>query len=234
MYQRTLGILLECKEVWPLASRWADALERFAKDPTSSLTSETGMADGRDPVPHPVMDLPAATPASSANSPASSIYSRQTSSIETGPPPMQSPSPHGISATLSATHILPSHYPVPQIQQQPQMHQLQVHQHHQPPAPMMPQHQAFVPHQLQSQMYMGSNDMANLGMVMGTFDQSALQSYQMAPQCNAPLTTTIPTVAAIPPVPLNAPSDGYENELNFYSYGPQDWLPSSDVFDGYN
>ncbi|SCB65435.1 unnamed protein product [Fusarium graminearum] len=235
MYQRTLAILLECKEVWPLASRWADALERFAQDPTSSLTSETGMADGRDPVPHPVIDLPGATPASSGTSPASSIYSRQASSIEPGPSTLQSPSPHGIPATLSATHILPSHFPPPQIQQQPQMHQIAVHQHHhQTPAPIMSQQQAFVPHQLQPQLYLGSNDMTNLGMVMGTFDQSTLQGYQMPQQCTTPLASTIPTVAALPPVPLGAPADGYENELNFYSYGSHDWVPSSNVFDGYD
>ncbi|RBR17055.1 uncharacterized protein FIESC28_06557 [Fusarium coffeatum] len=248
MYQRTLSILLECKEVWPLASRWADALERFAQDPTGALTSETGMADGRDPVPHPVIDIPAVAPASPGTSPASSIYSRQASSIEPGPSSLQSPSPHGISATLSATHILPSHFPPPQIQQQPQMqqHQLQVHQHHQhrqhrqhrqhhqPPAPIITQHQSFVPHQLQPQLYMSPNEIANLDIVMGTFDQSAMQGYQMAPQCNPPLTSTTPTVAAIPPVPHSAPADGYENELNFYSYGSHDWVPSGNVFDGYN
>jgi hypothetical protein len=81
---------------------------------------------------------------------------------------------------------------------------------------------------------MSSNEMANLGMVMGTFDQGALQGYQMSQQCNPPLASTIPTVAAIPPVPLGTPADGYENELNFYSYGSHDWLPSSNVFDSYD
>ncbi|KAH7161342.1 hypothetical protein EDB81DRAFT_641838, partial [Dactylonectria macrodidyma] len=45
MLHRTLAILMECKEVWPLASRWVEALERFARDPNGSLVAEGSMAD---------------------------------------------------------------------------------------------------------------------------------------------------------------------------------------------
>jgi len=46
--QRTMEILTECKEVWPLASGWLRSLEAFDQDPTQSLIRfETGgMADG--------------------------------------------------------------------------------------------------------------------------------------------------------------------------------------------
>ncbi|KAH6900781.1 hypothetical protein B0T10DRAFT_393556, partial [Thelonectria olida] len=45
MLHRTLSILKECREVWPLASRWVESLEAFAQDPSGSLAAEDGMAD---------------------------------------------------------------------------------------------------------------------------------------------------------------------------------------------
>ena len=235
MFQRTLFILMECKEVWPLASRWVDALERVAQDPTSSLTNESGMADGKDQIPHPVVGPPAAGSTSSGTSPASSIYGRQGNSLESSST-LQSASPHDILDPLATSHIIPSHFPSVQVQQQPQPHQLHPHhqQQQQPSPSAMLQPQAFVPHQLHPHLYMGPDSSHNLDMVMGPFDQSAIQGYPITPQCNPPLAATIATAAAIPPVPLNPSADGYEGELNFYVYGPQDWMPTSNIFDGYN
>ncbi|KAF4957879.1 hypothetical protein FSARC_11143 [Fusarium sarcochroum] len=237
MFQRTLAILMECKEVWPLASRWVDALERFAQDPTSSLTNESGMADGKDQMPHPVVGPPPASSVSSGTSPASTIYSRQGNSLEPSST-LQSSSPHDILDPLATSHIIPSHFPPTQIQQQPQPHQLHPHHQHQllqqqPPSAML-QPQAFVPHQLHPHLYMGSNSSPNFDMVMEPFDQSAIQSYSIPPQCNPPLAATIATAASIPPVPLNPSADGFEGELNFYVYGPQEWVPTSNLFDGYS
>ncbi|KAF4454134.1 hypothetical protein F53441_3320 [Fusarium austroafricanum] len=237
MYQRNLGILMECKEVWPLASRWVDALESFAQDPTSSLTSETGMADGRDPIPDPVANLSTPGPTLSGASPASSIYSRQCNSLEPSFTVVRpSTNPHNISATLSATHITPSRFLTPQAKHGPQMHQLQILRPHQQPPPLsvMPQHQDFVPPQLQPQLYMSPNNMANFDMAMGTFGQNTFRSYPIALQCNPPLTASIPTAVAIPAVPIDPPVDGYADELNYYSYGPQVWVPTSNLFDGYS
>lgn len=55
MLDRTIMILNESKEVWPLAARWADALERFSRDPqTMLLTTEGSMDDGKDPIPRAI------------------------------------------------------------------------------------------------------------------------------------------------------------------------------------
>jgi hypothetical protein len=234
MFQRSLDILMECKEVWPLASRWVDALKRFAQDPNSSFRSENGMADGKDPIHNPITHLPATTPISSGASPASSLYTRQSNSLAPGSIALQLSSPNDISVSLSTTHIIPSHFSPPQIQQQPQIHQLQIHSHpHQPPLSVIPQQQAFVPPQPQPQLYMSTDNIANFDMVLGAFSPNAVQAYPIASQGNPPLATSIPTAMDITGGPLNPPPDGFLDELNYYSYGSQDWIPTSNVFDGY-
>ncbi|RKK67881.1 hypothetical protein BFJ69_g14099 [Fusarium oxysporum] len=229
MFQRSLDILMECKEVWPLASRWVDALKRFAQDPDSSFKSENGMADGKDLIHNPITHLPATTPISSGASPASSLYTRQSNSLASSSIALQSPSPNDISASISTTHIIPSHFSQPQIQQQ-----LQIHSHpHQPPLSVIPQQQAFVPPQLQPQLYMSPDNIANFDMVLGGFNPNAVQAYPMVSQGNAPLATGIPTAMDITSGPLNPPLDGFLDELNYYSYGSQDWIPTSNLFEGY-
>ena len=47
MLQRTLSILSECKEIWPLAGRWLEALEKFSRDPKAQARGlGRSMADG--------------------------------------------------------------------------------------------------------------------------------------------------------------------------------------------
>lgn len=228
MFLRSLDILMECKEVWPLASRWVDALRRFAQDPDSSFKSENGMADGRDPIHNPLTHLPATTPISSGASPASSLYTRQSNSLASSSIALQSPSPNDVSVPISTTHILPSHFPQPQIQQQ-----LQIHSHpHQPPLSVIPQQQAFVPPQLQHQLYMTPDNIANFDMVLGGFNPNAVQAFPIASQGNAPLAISIPTAMGITSAPLNLPPDGFLDELNYYSYGSQEWIPASNLFEG--
>ncbi|KLO85550.1 general repressor of transcription [Fusarium fujikuroi] len=225
MFLRSLDILMECKEVWPLASRWVDALRRFARDPDSSFKSENGMADGRDPIHNPLTHLPATTPISSGASPASSLYTRQSNSLASSSIALQSPSPNDISVPIPTTHILPSHFSQPQIQQQ-----LQIHSHpHQLPLSVIPQQQAFVPPQL----YMTPDNIANFDMVLGGFNPSAVQAYPIASQGNASLATSIPTAMDITSGPLDPPPDGFLDELNYYSYGSQEWIPASNLFEGY-
>ncbi|KIL93217.1 hypothetical protein FAVG1_03194 [Fusarium avenaceum] len=244
MFQRTLSILMECKNVWPLASRWVDALNRFAQDPTMSFASESGMADCKDLVHNSAVDFPITTPTSSGTSPASSIYGQHGNSLETRSTTLQPPSPHDIPASLSGPRGIPSHFPSPHIQQQAQIHQLQVHHvphhHHQlqqqqqPSSQVLPQHQAFVPPQLQSQLYMTSDDMTNMDMALGGFNLNVIHSYPIASQPQPPLAATSTRSTAVTHVPLDPPADGYETELNFYSYGPQEWTPASNIFDGYS
>ncbi|KAF4501028.1 general repressor of transcription [Fusarium agapanthi] len=229
MFLRSLDILTECKEVWPLASRWVDALSRFAHDPNSSFKSENGMAGGRDPTHNPLTHLPTVTPISSSASPTSSLYTRQSNSLASSSIALQSPSPNDISVPIFTTHIMPSHLSQSQIQQQ-----LQIHSHpHQPPLSVMPQQQAFVPPQLQPQLYMSPDNIANFDMVLGGFGPHAVQAYPMASQGNAPLATSISTAMDITSGPLNPPLDGFLDELNYYSYGSQEWIPTNNLFEGY-
>jgi hypothetical protein len=236
---------MECKNVWPLASRWVDALNRFAHDPTISFTSESGMADCKDLVHNSAIDFPITTPTSSGTSPSSSIYGQHGNSLETRSTTLQPPPPHDISASLSGPRSIASHFPSPQIQQQAQIHQLQVHHlphhhhhHHQlqqqPSPQVLSQHQAFVPPQLQSQLYMTPDDMTNMDMALGSFNPNVIHSYPIASQPQPLLAATITTATAVTHVPLDPPADGYETELNLYSYGPQEWTPASNIFDGYS
>ncbi|KAM6533143.1 hypothetical protein FALCPG4_006159 [Fusarium falciforme] len=246
MLQRTLSILMECKEVWPLASRWVEALERFARDPTGSLTTESGMADGKDPIPNPVA-IPIAVPSSansvsSSTSPASSMYARPGAPLDTTS--LRSPSSNETLTPLPTptTHIIPSHFP-PHSQQQPQPHQHQHQQQHQQRHQQQQQHQqpqpspiadpqSFTRQQIPSHIYMHTDNSTGLGMLMEPFDsQGALQGYTMAPNGNPAQAAAI--AAAVTPAPFYPSADGYEGELQFYINGPQDWMPTDGVFDGY-
>jgi hypothetical protein len=99
MLRRTIDILMECKEVWPLASRWTEALDKFSHDPQAkTLANEGTMADGADPVPHilnpaskPSTVRPSAEP---TPPPTSSVHHHRTpeaSDLEETPPPEDSP-----------------------------------------------------------------------------------------------------------------------------------------------
>lgn len=69
-------------------------------------------------------------------------------------------------------------------------------------------------------------------MLMEPFDsQGTLQGYTMAPNGNLAQAAAI--AAAVTPAPLYPSADGYEGELQFYINGPQDWMPTDGVFDGY-
>jgi hypothetical protein len=46
MLRRTKEILNECKQVWPLASRWLDRLEKLSRDPKAAGAQMSSMADG--------------------------------------------------------------------------------------------------------------------------------------------------------------------------------------------
>lgn len=47
MVQRALAILGEAQQVWPLAARWYDSLDKFARDSKGLIMGiEGSMADG--------------------------------------------------------------------------------------------------------------------------------------------------------------------------------------------
>ncbi|KAK2590452.1 hypothetical protein QQS21_011869 [Conoideocrella luteorostrata] len=94
MLQRTIGILNECRQVWPLAARWVDALEKFSLDPQSAtLCHEGSMDDGKDPIPRAIRQLPPLFPST-----------KQTQS-PAAPPPSHPPPPP--PPTLPEPNVLP-------------------------------------------------------------------------------------------------------------------------------
>ena len=49
IYERTVSILKECKEVWPLATRWVENIEVFERDGSrGTVAIEGSMSDGKD------------------------------------------------------------------------------------------------------------------------------------------------------------------------------------------
>ncbi|KAG5929205.1 hypothetical protein E4U42_006806 [Claviceps africana] len=132
MLQRTIGILKECQQVWPLAGRWVDALERFRLDPQSvTLSHEGGMDDGKDAIPRAIRQLPPLLPSNPScrqpglhhhpvifpepnvlpRPPGTKPELPPASSIDS--PPHHLPLPSSISGvTMKRTHHLPS--PPPQ------------------------------------------------------------------------------------------------------------------------
>ncbi|KAF5021736.1 hypothetical protein F66182_6237 [Fusarium sp. NRRL 66182] len=235
IFQGTLSILNDCKKVWPLASRWVVALERFAQDPTNPLIiqSENGMADSKDPIPHPLVDPSTYDSVSSGISPSSSLYSRP-GNYPGSSSAMPSSSSHDILTPVAVNHVGSSHFPLPQIQHQAPPYQLHPDHHlHQQPQSGMLQPQAYIPHQMHRHLYMDPSDSTNLGMAMGHFHHSTAQSYSMGPYGNHPLTVNITATTVMPPAPFNPSVEGYEGELSFFLNGPQDWMSANSLFDGY-
>lgn len=199
---------MECKEVWPLASRWVEALQRFARDPSgSALTAEGGMADGEDPVPNPVAFLSNPTSATLHNRLSALRNARIPTSISSRPKaPIESsvtiqPSPRDILTPLSTPtiHMVPPQFP------------------HPIPAPTFTS-------EIPSHLYIPSHPTDDLGMVAGAFGQAS-------PYAHA---SGSPTAAvSVTPTTVFYPSaDGFDNELQFYVNGPQNWVPSG-VFESY-
>ncbi|KAK4043803.1 hypothetical protein C8A01DRAFT_12763 [Parachaetomium inaequale] len=59
MVQRILNILAESKNIWPLASRWYDHLEKFYNSQNAmTVGAEGSMADSREPIPHVLHPTP--------------------------------------------------------------------------------------------------------------------------------------------------------------------------------
>ncbi|KAJ3475708.1 hypothetical protein NLG97_g9366 [Lecanicillium saksenae] len=137
MLQRTVGILNECKEVWPLAEHWAEALEKFSSDPKSMLiTTEGSMDDGKDPIPRAIGHLPppisksAASVAAAAAMPERALPLPGTQPGSASSTTLSSPRPGHIQGSLA-----------PNPHQQPTGHQYanQISQSHSPVQQHLPQ-----------------------------------------------------------------------------------------------
>ncbi|POR34210.1 Putative transcriptional regulatory protein [Tolypocladium paradoxum] len=218
MLQRIITILRECKEVWPLAARWVEALEKFSLDPQSdTLTTEGSMDDGKDPVPRAIRQMPPLTEVPAL--PDSAVLPRPGTQPDMHPPAsMQSPH-NGIMSSLSGT--INDHAPTPANYQHQQQYQTpqplpqglppQANLHHQQHRQQAPHHMYMSPQQ--SLPALGRQPIDGLGMLIEAFDTN--QPYGMG----AP-------AAAAPFYPQLGPgNDGFEGELQFYIDGaPSTWM----------
>lgn len=222
MLQRIITILRECKEVWPLAARWVDALEKFSLDPQSdTLTTEGSMDDGKDPVPRAIRQMPPLPLVPPL--PDNTVLPRPGTQPDMHPPAsMQSPRNGILSSLPGATN---GHAPSPsshQHQQQYQTpHQLpqglpqQANFHHQQHRQQAPHHMYMSPQQTHPAL--GRQPVDGLGMLIEAFDshQPGGAPYGMGAPAGPP-----------PFYPQLGPSnDGFEGELQFYIDGaPSTWM----------
>ncbi|OAA47057.1 Zinc transcription factor [Metarhizium rileyi] len=236
MLQRTINILKECREVWPLAARWVEALEKFSLDPQSdALGNEGSMDDGKDPIPRAIRQLPPLFPASKP--------------IRPPPPPTSLPKPNILPRPGSQRELPPAssiRSPLLKTAMNPLPNP--VHGHHQLPSPPQQQchpqfHQShgysngplpttIPPHSYSSQlqpnahsMYMHAAPMGRpstdgLGMLIEAFDSN--NPGPPAPHYGAGNFNT----------QLGPGTDGYEGELQFYIDGPASaWINATPWLD---
>ncbi|OAQ85025.1 chitinase 1 precursor [Purpureocillium lilacinum] len=235
MLQRTITILRECKEVWPLAARWVEALEKFTLDPQSDALKEEGsMDDGKDPVPRAIRQMPplptAPTPPHLGHAPPlpdNAVLPKPGTQPEMlTPTTMQSPHSAVVSALPSSTNgqILtpPNHqqYHTPiQSLHHGLSHPAGFHQrqamHQQEPLQNNPQQMYMSPQQNAPQL--GRQPVDGLGMLIEAFD-----SHQPGA---APYGMGAPPGAAPYYPQLGPGNDGFEGELQFYIDGaPSSWM----------
>ncbi|EGY23557.1 uncharacterized protein VDAG_04995 [Verticillium dahliae VdLs.17] len=129
-------LLMESKQVWPLASRWLESLERFSRDPKAATVSmDGGMADGNDRILRPLQ---------SGYSPSlTGMASNQGKNVVPASPlpgPMSPSEDLNSKSVMSSTNASPTTAPVPRfppsMRSPEDQHQLPVPGHH-----LRPQHQ---------------------------------------------------------------------------------------------
>ncbi|KFG80430.1 hypothetical protein MANI_012958 [Metarhizium anisopliae] len=236
MLQRTINILKECREVWPLAARWVEALEKFSLDPQSATFGNEGsMDDGKDPIPRFTRQLPPLfpitkpilPPAPPPTLPGPNILPRPGTQPEL-PPSSSIGSPHHQSAISNPAPSLQLPSP-PQQQTQPQLHQSQGYPGATLPVPatisphpyanqLQPPHAAVQPnsHNMYMHTPMGRQNADSLSMLIEAFDSN--NPGPPAPHYGAGNFN-----------PQLVPgTDGFEGELQFYIDGATSaWMNSS-------
>ncbi|PNY27193.1 transcriptional regulatory protein [Tolypocladium capitatum] len=217
MLQRVIAILRECKEVWPLAARWVEALEKFSLDPQSdTLTTEGSMDDGKDPVPRAIRQMPPLplVPALPDNA----VLPRPGTQPDMQPPTSMR-SPHNaimspLPGSANGHALTPPNHQHQQQYQTPQLPQDLPQQaiFHQQRRQQAPQHMYMSPQQ--SHPTHGRQPVDGLGMLIEAFDthQPAATPYGMGAPAAAP--HFYPQL-----------NDGFEGELQYYIDGaPSTWM----------
>lgn len=245
MLQRTVAILMECKDVWPLAGTWADSLDRFSRDP-KTIPVSSSMDDGKDPIPHPIrlpplkqtiaaptertLPIPGSSPAASSTMASPRPAGSPAYLTPTGPqqaPPQQHQQQHSISPALPP-------------QQQFQMHSIAAHfaQQPSPPNPFQPYQQQFplsAPQQQQTYMaqpHDGRVGTDGLGMLIQAFDNG--HSSNNSPQHQLMQNGMAAAAAGQYYTPMPLVNDGYEEQLQFYIQGAAqpNWTLGMDGYTG--
>lgn len=214
MLRRTTAILMECKEVWPLASRWTDALEKFSHDPQAkTLAQEGSMADGKDPVPHALsyVSKPGAVPpnAEPTPPPGSSVAPKtpDVSDMTQTPPLDDSPCDNMLPPLLTdaSGQIYSPIHPQPPL---PPAADIPL----QSPQDQQATSQMFIPQPATFQRQQPLDGMGALLDAFGTPTQPTQNPYDLA--------------ASMAFYPALGPSnDGFEDELQFHIDGPLGWMP---------
>lgn len=142
MVRRTMTILKECKEIWPLAERWVDALAGFMKDPKAgSAHKEGSMDDGKDPIPRA---LPPIRPAIARSKSDLSMTDRAMADRILPPPGSHPvPSPAASASSPKSVDVPMQHAPSPPQNQEATQHHSQTSQPKNPETnkPMLYSHQ---------------------------------------------------------------------------------------------
>jgi hypothetical protein len=213
MLGRTTAILMECKEVWPLASRWTDALEKFSHDPQAKTIAQEGsMADGKDPVPHALtlMAKPgAALRSAEPTPPPVPIKTPRTPDMSDMTPPLEdSPGDNMLPPLLTdvgGQMYSPIHPQLPL----PSAADLPLHS----PQDQQATSQMFIP---QAAAYPRQQPLDGMGALLDAFGapaQAAQNPYDLA-------------AASMAFYPALGPSnDGFEDELQYHIDGSLGWMP---------
>lgn len=217
MVKRTKEILSECKQVWPLASRWVDSMERTYEAPQDgNVVGVSSMADGKDPVPQAWLKRSKSSPSptqdkmmADGSTAAAKALSPRPATITSYPPsnpelqmmqPQTSPIYHQGPHTFPVAAMPQQQAPPPQPGPSPTAFNPSMHMH------------SLVGAGTPNAMYINSpND--GMGMMMGPYAPTQASPQQPHPQ-SYNLAPTGPFYPQAGPG-----NDGFENELQVYMGG---------------
>ena len=229
MHQRTLHLLKECRETWPLADRWVEALEKFSQDPRAVAFGS--MDDGKDPVPKAIRLPPLNVGFDRANG----------NSVNTFPS-LHNMTLHNATSDSKATPSSQGRIPLSATPPINSRHQQSIS-----PSPTQGLHLATPPPSASPLPYPGAGHASHaymqhansapaiaprtgdgVGMLIKAFDSPS----GVAPAIAAPPPAYGAGLPAASPAPYNQPlapgTDGYEGELQFYIDGPPTgWMDSN-------
>ncbi|KAI7784670.1 hypothetical protein LA080_009607 [Diaporthe eres] len=203
MLQRAMQILTEASQVWPLAARWLENLEKFYRDNKGAIPGiEGSMDDSRDPVPEALQAALARPP--SRNGTGTNHTANQDASNQQA---------RNGETSSNAVMQAPPQVPTPMMYIDPSMRMSQNQG-------QIPQSQAMAG--MQQQQQLGDRPATDgLGLLLEAFDshQGANMAAAGAGQPYDPNLAANQAGYYGQPGTAMPGNDGYENELQFYIDG---------------